>query len=62
MQIEDLSEKGIHLGTVVEGTDPGGSIDTAINAMITQRLVAFYKNLVDNGLINPLPHDGPPAF
>jgi hypothetical protein len=34
-------------------------IETAINAEITQRLAEFYKHLVSNGCIKPLPTDGP---
>jgi hypothetical protein len=32
-----------------------------IEAMITNRIVTFYKHLVEHGAIRALPNNGPPA-
>lgn len=54
MQVENLS------GPEMQAKDAGKAApDSAIDAAITLRLVAFYRHLVDNGSIKPLPTEGP---
>lgn len=62
MQIEKLSDSKIPIKGTESGVESCSEIDASINAMVTMRIVQFYKHLVANGSIKSLPGEGPAAI
>ena len=45
--------------TTLPQENPDGNAE--VNALITMRILQFYRHLVEEGCIDPLSTDGPPA-